>query len=62
MTANEFRGWMLENGLTLDAAAEVLGKDRSTITTWRNSGVSKGSSVVVWLACQAISAGVRKAA
>lgn len=53
MTAEEFRGWMAENGFTLEDAAEALGLSRRQIAYYASS--EKKISKTVWLACGAIS-------
>lgn len=62
MTADDFRGWMLEMGWTIQQASYHLGKSIETIRRYRLEGVPAREATVIWLACEALRAGLRRAA
>lgn len=58
MTAAAFRFWMERTGLNGRQAAEVLGRSRDTISSYRYVGVPERESRMVSLACAAYAHGL----
>lgn len=59
MTAQEFKQWQLDAGLTGKQVAEAFGKVEDTISGWRAKGVPRENATLVRLACAAVSAGLK---